>query len=123
MNICCQINTPAASKCNSAFKKHDELVKQIKQSNVNDVANVKKQPLSFVYGAAFAVFFYNPVILRDHGSSKIDFKTIKKIFSGLEKHAHTFSRELLYWHGTLHTPTSCRGKTKKRRTWWHYHSV
>lgn len=51
VNVCCQINHPAALKCNSAFKKHNELVKQMKQNDVNNVANVKKKPLSFVYGA------------------------------------------------------------------------
>lgn len=56
-------------------------------------------------------------MLHDCGSSKLDFKTIKKPqnFLGLEKHAHIFSWELLYWNGKLHVPTSCRGKTKKMK--------
>lgn len=51
LNICCQINTPAALTCNTAFKKHKELIKQIKKNYVNNIANVKKKS---VYGAAFA---------------------------------------------------------------------
>jgi len=76
----CQINTPAALKCSGAFKKPNEFVKRIKQNDANNVASVKKKPPLFVHVAAFVVLFCNPVILRDHGSSKIDFKAIKKYF-------------------------------------------
>lgn len=78
LNIHCHINSPLALKCNGAFKKHNELLKRIKQNDVNNAANVKK-PLSFVYGSAFVVIFYNLVIC-DYMSSNFDLKTIKSCF-------------------------------------------
>lgn len=111
LNICCQLNTPVALKSHSAFKKHNELVKWIKQNDVNNAANVKNKTLPFVYGAAFAVIFYNPVVLCDHGSLKIGFNTIKNIFR-LRKACTHFLSGVSYWHGIFHMSISCRGKKK-----------
>lgn len=77
---------------------------------------MKKKPLPFVYGAAFVVIFYNPVILCDHGSSKIGFKTIKNIFR-LRKACTHFLSGVSYWHGLLHMSISCGGKKLKLRIW------
>lgn len=50
-----------------------------KQNDVNNAANVKKKPLSFVHGSAFVVIFYNLVICN-YVSSNFDLKTIKSYF-------------------------------------------
>lgn len=72
---------------------------------------MKNKTLPFVYGAAFAVIFYNPVVLCDHGSLKIGFNTIKNIFR-LRKACTHFLSGVSYWHGIFHMSISCRGKKK-----------
>lgn len=79
LNICCHINSLLALNCNSAFKKHNELLMRKKRNDVNNAANVKKKPLSFVHGSAFVVIFYNLVICN-YVSSNFDLKTIKSYF-------------------------------------------